>query len=229
MASPARYSSGVTNVPSSDLMGQLIIPDPSSVHMYYNHFDTYAAGDWTVTETQAAATEALTDADGGALLITNSAADNDLVGMQLVGESFTFESGKKLWGKVALTLGDATQSDCIVGLHVLDTSPIATAPSDGVYFRKDDGDTNWDFVIVASSASVIDVAAIGTATTSKVILGFYFDGVDTFEYYFNDAKIGESTTTGFPTTALSVSHAIQNGEAAAKTLTMDLHLWIKEG
>ena len=227
MSTPFRAVKGITNVPSSNFMGQALGLDPTLTHRYFNHFDTYAAADWTITDT-GVNTRVCTDADGGALLITNAAADNDVSNMQLVGESFTFESGKKLWVKYRITLNDDDQNDCLVGLSVLDTSLIASAPSDGIYFRKDDGDDDWDFTIRASSASVIEVSNFGTATTSAVVLGYYFDGVDTFEYWFNGVKIGESTTTAFPTTALSVSMAIQNGEAVAKTLTWDYVLAEKE-
>jgi len=228
MTTPQRFTKGVTNVASDNPMNQLIIPDPTSVHLYYNDFDNYVAGDWIVTETNAAATEALTDADGGALLITNTAVDDDLVGMQLAKESFVFASGKKLWFKARLTLGDATQADCVVGLHVTDTSPVASAPSDGVYFRKDDGDTNWDFMVRASSVDISETAAIGAASTNAIALAFYFDGVDTFGYYVDGVKKGSVTTTSFPTTELNLSFCIQNGEAVAKTLTVDYVMSCKE-
>mgnify|MGYP001576761201 CR=1 FL=1 len=66
MATPFRATNGITNVPSSNFMGQALSLDPTLTHTYFNDFDVYAAGDWTVTETQAAATEALTDADDNA-------------------------------------------------------------------------------------------------------------------------------------------------------------------
>ena len=227
MTTPYRLPNGVTNRASSDLMGQALSLDSTLTHRYFNDFDTYAAGDWTITDV-GANTRALTDADGGALLITNAAAENDGVNMQLVGESFAFATGRKLWFKTRLTLSDATQMDALVGLAVLDTTLIASAPANGVYFRKDDGDTQWDFSIQASSVSVSETSNFGTATTSAVVLGFYFDGVDTFEYYFDGTKIGEVTATGFPTTELSVSLAELNGEAVAKTLTWDYVLSEKE-
>jgi len=55
---------------------------------YENDFFTYAAGDWTVTETDAGATEALSDEVGGVLLLTNTATENDVLGMQLGAEAF---------------------------------------------------------------------------------------------------------------------------------------------
>jgi hypothetical protein len=228
MSSPKRFTNGVTNVASDKPMGQLLVPDPTSIHMFFDDFDVYTAGDWTVTETDASATEALADGDGGQLLLTNTAADDDLVALQLAKESFTLESGKKLWFTTRVKVSDATQSDVVVGLHVTDTSPVASAPSDGVYFRKDDGDTNWDFEVRASSAQVGGAAGIATATTSFIRLDFYFDGVDTIHYFVDSAEQGTIETTSFPTTELNVSFCIQNGEAVAKTLTIDWIGAIKE-
>jgi hypothetical protein len=228
MSSPKRFTNGVTNVASDKPMGQLLVPDPTSIHMFFDDFDVYTAGDWTVTETDASATEALADGVGGQLLLTNTAADDDLVALQLAKESFTLESGKKLWFTTRVKVSDATQSDVVVGLHVTDTSPVVSAPSDGVYFRKDNGDTNWDFEVRASSAQVGGAAGIATATTSFIRLDFYFDGVDTIHYFVDSAEQGTIETTSFPTTELNVSFCIQNGEAVAKTLTIDWIGAIKE-
>ena len=118
--------------------------------------------------------------------------------------------------------------DWLVGLHVTDTSPIVSAPSDGVYFRKDDGDTDIDFEVRASSAQVAAAAGIATATTNFVRLDFYFDGVDTIHYFVDEEEKGTIETTSFPTTELAVSFAVQNGEAVAKTLTVDWIGAIKE-
>src|SRR5688500_1063539 len=98
MGTPARFPSGVTTVESTDPLGQFGLPDPTKWHTYFNDFDTFVAGDWTITTTEAgagSATEALTDADGGVLLVTNDAADNDADFFQKVGESFLLASGKR--------------------------------------------------------------------------------------------------------------------------------------
>jgi len=83
-------------------------------------------------------------------------------------------------------------------------------------------------MVRASSADVSETAAIGTASTSAIALAFYFNGVDTLEYYVDGVKKGSVTTTSFPTTELNLSFCIQNGEAVAKTLTVDYVLSCKE-
>jgi hypothetical protein len=106
-----RFPNGVTNVSEDSPFADLAMPAPTLFHTYMEDFDYYVAGDWTVTETDAGATEALADGDGGLLLLTNTAADNDLVAMQKKGNSFTFTAGKKLFLNRASKL--ATQRNLI--------------------------------------------------------------------------------------------------------------------
>ena len=98
------FKNGVTNITAQNILGQLKELDPTQLHTYFNDFDSYISGNWTVTETQAGATQALANADGGVLLLTNSAADDDLNALQKVGESFKFEAGKKLFFKASLKI-----------------------------------------------------------------------------------------------------------------------------
>ena len=229
MSSPMRYTTGVTNVHSGQTLGQFFAPDPTKMHVYFNDFNDYTAAEWTVTETSGGATEALADGDDGILLLTNTGADNDLLAMNLVPEGFVMEAGKKAWFKAKWQMSEATSMDAVIGLIVIDSAPIAGAPSDGVYFRKDDGDTNWDFAIQASSVAISAAAGIATSVASTdITLGWYFDGIDTFEYFVNDTLAGSAETTGFPTTELSVLFAIQAGSANARTASLDYVFAAKE-
>ena len=49
--SNTRFQYGVTNVNETNLFADMVQPDPTLFHEYFNDFDTYTAGDWTVTET----------------------------------------------------------------------------------------------------------------------------------------------------------------------------------
>jgi hypothetical protein len=230
MSSPKRFKDGVGNVAIGTTMGQLLAPDPSKMHVFFDDFNFFDETDGVVWDIAAASgSVALADGDGGTILFTTNAADNALAQIATMNEIFTIESGKKLWFKTKITaLFGATQQDVLVGLHVDDQTPIAGAPSDGVYFRKDDGDTNWDFQIIKSSASVAAEAGIATATTGAITLGFYFDGVNKFQYFVNDELKGTVTTTGFPTTELGVAATVQAGNSSAATMTIDYLLAAKE-
>jgi hypothetical protein len=222
-----RFPFGVTNVSESSQYANIGQDAPNVYHNYFNDFDTYVAGDWTVTETDAAATEALTNGDGGLLLITNTAADNDLVALQKKGESFTFTSGKKLSFEARFKVSDATQSDLVMGLQVTDTTPLAVA--NGVYFIKNDGAATVDLVLAKASTLTTNSAVATMADDTYITLGFFYDGSNLY-YFVNGALAGSSVTTNIPasTTTLTVSFALQNGEAAAKTMTVDYIFVAKE-
>lgn len=230
MTSPKRFSNGVTNVASSVALGQLLAPDPTKMHVFFDDFDFYNSTDgevWDIVATSGSV--ALTDGDGGRIILTTKAADNSLAQIATVAECFTLESTKKAWFKIGISAASgATQQDMLVGLHSDDQTPIAGAPGHGVYFRKDDGDTNWDFVMMKSSAAVFTQTAIATCTTGAITLGWYFDGVNAFQYFVNDALIGTETTTGFPTTDLGVAMTVQAGNSSAATMTVDYVLAAKE-
>jgi len=226
MLSTTRFPNGVTNVGEDSLfaaMGQLA---PTKFHTYMEDFDYYAAADWTVTETQAGATQALTNGDGGLLLLTNSAADDDLNALQKVGASFAFAAGKKLWFEARFKVSDATQSDFVMGLQGTDTTPLDT--SDGVFFLKADGSTSVSLVVEASNTATTTSSVATVANDTFVRLGFWYDGDAAVYYFVNGALGGKSVTTNLPTADLRVSFGIQNGEAVAKTMTIDYVFVAKE-
>ncbi len=235
MSSPTRFPGGVTNVTKSNPLGQYCCPDPTKWHTYFDDFDTFAVADWVITTVEAgagAATEALTDANGGVLLITNDNADDDSDFFQKVGESFLLAAGKRCIFKARFAVSDATQSDWIMGLQITDTTPLAAGGdgvTDGIFFQKDDGDTNIDFYVQKdTNGGQLTNTAITTAAAGGTFmsLAFYFDGRRYVECYKDDvlvytADLTETLTTYLPDTELTVSFGIQNGEAVAKTMSVD--------
>lgn len=225
-----RFPGGVTNVNDVNLFADMAQLDPTLFHTYWNDFDTYAAGDWTVTETQAGATQALTAGDGGLLLLTNSAADDDLVALQKNPAAFTFTAGKKTFFRCRFKVSDATQSDVVIGLQVVDATPLDV--TDGVYFLKADGSTSVA-VICRKNATTGSTTATGIATLADdtyITLGFAYDGESKVAYSVNGTVQGslDASSSYLPDTDCTVSFAIQNGEAAAKTMTVDYIFVAKE-
>lgn len=228
--SNTRFPYGLTNVGETDLFADMVQPDPTLFHTYFNDFDTYTAGDWTVTETDAGATQALTAGDGGLLLITNSAADNDLVALQKNPAAFSFTAGKKTFFRCRFKVSDATQSDLVFGLQVVDTTPLDV--TDGVYFLKADGAATVD-IVCRKNASTGSTSAAAVATLSDdtfIELGFYYDGQSKVAYEVNGSVIGslDASSSYLPDATCTVSFALQNGEAAAKTMTVDYVYVAKE-
>ena len=108
-----------------------------------------------------------------------------------------------------------------MGLQITDTTPLAV--SDGVYFMKDDGDTNLDFHIEKNGTDTTTAAVTTLADDTFVNVGFFIDPNTSQVSYF----IGSATPVGVVNTnlpddeELTVSFGIQNGAAAAKTMTID--------
>lgn len=225
-----RFPYGVTNVGQDTLFADMVQPDPTLFHTYFNDFDTYAAGDWTVTETDSGATQALTAGDGGLLLVTNTAADDDLVALQKNPAAFLLEAGKKAFFRARFKVNDATQSDLVIGLQVVDATPLDV--SDGVYFLKVDGSTEVAVVCRknATTGSTSASAITTMADDTFIELGWYYDGDSKIAYEVNGNVIGSLTATSayLPDTTLTVSFALQNGAAAAKTMTVDYIFVAKE-
>lgn len=225
-----RFPNGVTNVGDTALFADMAQLDPTKFHQYFDDFDTYTAGDWVVTETQAGATQALTAGDGGLLLLTNSAADDDIIVMQKTPAAWSFTAGKKTFFRARFKVSDATQSDLVMGLQIVDTTPLDA--TDGVYFIKADGSTSLSFVCrknaTTGSTSASSVATL--ANDTYITLGFYYDGESKVFYEVNGSVLGslDATSAYLPDADCTVSFAIQNGEAVAKTMTVDYVFVAKE-
>ena len=208
--------------------------DPTKFYTYFDDCFEFHAGIYTITTVElgtGSATEAITDGEGGQLLITNAAGDNDLDFLQLKGESFKWNASKRMFFTAKFKTNDVTQTDIVMGLQVTDASPLDV--DDGIYFLKLDGDTTPDFVVekdTSSSLSVVQMDAMVDDTF--VTLSFEYDPLDVatggsvFRVYQDDVQVGEvtSTTNAPDDQELTLSFGIQNGEAVAKTLTIDFIL-----
>jgi hypothetical protein len=221
---------GLLAVPA---MAQSLSFDDTNFRKFLNEFDRYAAADWTLTTTEAgagAATEALTSIDGGAILITNDNADNDNDFFQLPSEGFKWESSKPLYFKTRFKVSDATQSDIVIGLQITDTSPLDV--SDGIFFLKPDDAASLFFRVEKNDTVTSDAAtAIATlADDTFVTLAFYYEPSDgKVQYWVNGVMVGARAITNVPDDEeLTVSFGLQNGAAAAKTMTLD-YVFVAKG
>ena len=223
---PMHVKTGLNSESVDSLGYQLPVPAPYSMISYFNDFLTYVAGDWTITETEAGAgdaSQALSSAlaaAGGALVITNDAADDDNVFMQLKGEAFRWSSTVPMWFACKFKVSDATQSDLAIGLQITDTSPLDT--TDGLFFYKADGSAVLTFRAEKDdTATSTNVATL--ANDTFVTVGFFYEPKDgLFHIFVNDVEVATSVNTNaVDNEDLTVSIGIQNGEAVAKVLTVD--------
>lgn len=190
---------------------------------YFNDFlfsQNYAAADWVVTETQAGATQGIAaDVVGGALALVNSAADDDVNQLQSAEEWFKITVGKKAWFECKFKISDATQSDLFVGFATTDTTIIA-GTTDSLGFRKSDGSTTLQSISEDNTTETVNTAAT-MADDTYVTVGFHWDGASAVKFFVNRALVATHTANIEQTNKLALTLCVQNGEAAAKTLTVD--------
>jgi len=226
MGTPTRFPSGVTNVAKSASLGMFTAPDPSKNHVYFNDFDTYVAGDWTVTSAGTISAAAIADVDGGAITLTTDAGANDNVFLDKKGESFLLALGKKAWFKCRFKADSATNSKIVIGLQITDTTPLAV--TDGVYFYKAGGATAITLEVVKNSTSTSSaVGVLADATFTE--LAWYFNGVDGISFFQDGVQIGTSAITNMvDDEELTVSIGFQNGSSASHVMTVDYVFAAKE-
>lgn len=226
-----RLENGVTNVNANDIFNSLRYPTTLGYHAFLDDFFEYVVNRWTVTETQAGATQGIADGqNGGVIALVNTAADDDLNAIQRVNgvrtaESWLIDPTKKFYMECRVALSDILQSDMIAGLQITDVTPLAV--SDGFFFRKVDGSAVVNFVSVKNSNETLQQAGSLAVNNQFQSLKAFWDGqgVANGRLYagIDDAIFGfVSPGANFPDDeALTVSFAVQNGEAVAKTLFID--------
>lgn len=230
-----RFPNGVNNGAENTIWGGgMPYPDPCAFHEYFEDFDYFLATDWTITETQAGATQALANGDGGLLLLTNSAADNDINQVQKVGASFLPVVAKRFFMDAIFQLSDVVDSDFAIGIQLpnVDGTTLATA-TDGIFFLKaDDAATVTLYVRQDNATGSLNSGAIATlVNATNVRLSCYYDGNGRLYYAVNNAVLGYIdgiTASILPNTACAPIISLKNGAAAAKTATIDRLVVIQE-
>lgn len=224
-----RFPKGISTQREPDPLAQSIRPDPTEVIEFWDDFINYDASHWVITTTEAGtgdATEALQDEVGGVLTLTNDAADNDNDFLQWAGEEdadgveiFKLTGSEKAWFKSRFKVSDATQSDFVIGLQIIDTSPLDT--EDGIFFQKDDGDTALDFHVEKSGTQTSSTDIHTMEDDTYVTVGWYYDKTN-FHVYVDGVKVATVDDANIPDDQeLTISFGIQNGAAAAKSMSVD--------
>lgn len=204
-------------------------PGVRKVDLTGPHYRFYAADNlagWTTTLVEGGAGEttlaASTAVNGGALLITTDAAENDGITLQMQGEGFQPAADSLIYFGTRLKISDATQSDLLVGLCITDTDLLG-GMTDGIYFRKVDASATLSAVLEQDSSETTSTAATMVADT-YVTLEIVANGV-TVDFYVNGAMLTQMAQTNVPDDELlTPSIHFLTGEAVAKTCTID---WLR--
>ena len=227
---PTHFTNGVSDVVTGNPLYELGVLDPTKYHTYWDDFDTTPiAAQWTLTATSAGSgTSAITvpDADGGLARITTAANENDGIYAEWISETFLLESGKKTWMKCRLSVGDAVQSDWLIGLHSTDTTPHdatmryifeSVDGSANVYFNNDNDTTDSD------SSTLVTLT-----DDTFVTLAAYYDGGTSIQLFVDDALVTTMTGITVPAAEMAVGFGYINGAAGAETADFDYIYVIKE-
>lgn len=235
----------MANLHAKRLYGNLVYYDRSTqyrwldaigdgVHKFIDHFvytpfdgaDSPAAYTTTLVEGGAGETTvALKDgADGGVLLITTDAAENDGANIQAKGEAFKFTgSNKQIYFGARFKISEATQSDYLLGLCITDTDLLG-GMTDGLYFRKVDGSTTMAFVLEKDSTETATNYGTAIAADTWYTLEFLWDGTNV-DWWVNGVEQTRPATTNLCNDEwLTPSIHVLTGAAAAITAEAD---WIR--
>ena len=224
--STTHFPSGVTNS-RSKLLSQYPQLDPFKISAIEDDFVGFATGAWTVVETQAGATQAVTDGLGGRLLLTNSAADNDVNFIRSPGESFLLSKTKKAWFRAKFQISNATDAEFYAGFAVASAAnPFTGAlPDPGIGFHLADGAAAVQFHMDDGGTAYAKTSGIHTiVAATDVELGFVFDPVrQEVVLYVNGSPVSTITDVGQYPDAQEVAAVIsvKNGSASARTMNID--------
>jgi len=224
------HFTGITNASRGSALHGMGQMDPTKYLTFWDDFiHEPLSTEWTITATSGGSgTSAIStpDVNGGIARITTAADENDGLFAQTIGETFLLESGKKTWMKTRISVGDAIQSDLIVGLHSTDTTPqdatmrFLFESVDGaaaVYFNNDNNTTDSDSSTVATLED-----------DTFVTLGAYYDGITTIKLYADDVLTDTMTSITIPGAEMAVGFGYLNGAAGAETTDIDYIFVAKE-
>lgn len=212
------------------------LPDPTRADVFYLDFHTFDPNEWVMTFTANGADSAHaqllnTASQGGSLALTNDNADNDSTSLQWRGQVGRAVEGawklnvKRQMFKCKVLLGDVDQTSMHIGLAVVDTTPgpIFDTVDDAIGFVVDDAATDGqvDFV-VKKNGTTTTVNGIATLTDSTaIVLEWVYDENKVLSYYVDGVLGGTASTTNLPDDVdMAITMGVQNGEAAANSLTV---------
>lgn len=168
---PQRSPAGISTSAPGFLFADYPGPTPFRVHERFEDWDHYLASDWTITTTNAG-TAALTNGNGGLLLLTTAATGADLEALSTPVLDFNVIPGARMWYAINFQLSDATACLFQAGFA---NSFATLAPTDGIYFEKPAAATLLNLVL--NKGGVKTTLTIGNlVAATQYTLGFYYDG-----------------------------------------------------
>jgi len=221
LASITRYAGGVGNVSPDVGLADLREPFDGAYVTFFDDFLPYVAANYTVTGTGSAAQVA--GGAGGRIGIVSSAGGEQALQPALLAFDLN-TAAKELFFQCRAMVDDATLSGFLIGLTVADTSPYASAPSDGVWIKKTAGTTNAVATLRVGGADIATGALPVMVANQMYDFGFAFTPAEGILRAWQGPALVRLTPPTFPSSAVPLSANISSFGAAARTLTAD-YVW----
>lgn len=234
----ARFYPGATDSSPNTIFSDIYALDRTSkLHEYLNDFDSFGAGDWTIT---GAGSQVLTAGDGGQLAITSPVSA--FQSLQKNPANFQLVQGYRSWFKTIAKL-DSLLGNTLTGLLNITATPFTGASqTDGIWFTTDV--TTGEVRGNVGTAGVIQTVDLGVQIIAGQFyqLAYYYEG-NVYSLAPNGKVIFEVTTAptslvpavtaparaeispgaGFPgATLLAPTLAVNASTAVARVYTVDL-------
>lgn len=162
-------------------------------------------------------------------IASNGAADDSGGEWQVDAAGITLVAQKELLFISRHAINDVTQSDFRAGFATLDASWIASAPTNGIFFRSDDGDALLDLVIQNATVESVITGAATLADATYVELAIRvqmsLEAIGMAFYYVNGVNVGNIPLTIPSTAIMTCGVAGQSGAAASTTFDTDYLGW----
>lgn len=200
------------------------------------------AGGWVLTETAAGAGNAqavrLQDDAQGVLELVTDNGDNDTEILQKLGEQYKYVAGKQSGFLIRVSSDDVDDGELHFGLNILDTSPIASEPTDGFYFKKAETATKMTFSArkngTATEVANVDVDVMADSTYR--IYGFLVQPQGLIQVLWgttwNNIRVVGKVNAGDANIcddeALAFHAAVQTGAADVTTMRINGYAWWME-
>lgn len=243
---PTMYPNGINVSYDQATLAGLGVPDPTAVCQWWDDFTTGidTTNDYSITKTQAGASIAITNVDGGAILITNTnTTAADLAQLQSLSACYTTanlltsETQMKpaLFFKARLKVSSIVDSKIYVGLQTAANAD-GSAPTNGIWFSATAGALKCNIAAASATSTTGTLATLTADTYFTCGFAYYPMGrpsapAGILQIYYNDnpvdaasATTGSIALTNLPATSTVLAPIVgtkQTATTAGRTVTVD--------
>lgn len=197
--------------------------------IFNDDFMGFASANYATTLVNSAGQPTVLNAEHGQLSLVTTGANNDAISLQYAGgtgavkEIFRHANDRKYFfsARFRAPVLEALASTIVLGLMATSTTP-ASAPADGIFFRKASGSAALTLVARNGGVETILTTGITLAINTWYNIEFYYaaDGKNV-DAVVNGNRVGAIPVAAIPTATLAITAALRTNEAVSKTVLID--------